>query len=113
MIVKVELKNRRRRGSRGKDSKRRHHEAWLARIGAAFVVNVHQQEKEGACTSSISSLPLASFAAARAMPTADPGGCSSESVAGLFGVANGLDIVVVVLRTVEYRYSLVSSDRSG
>ena len=47
MIVKTELKNRRRRGSRAKGSKRRHREARLARIGAAFVVNAHQQEKEG------------------------------------------------------------------
>ena len=47
MIVEAELKNRRRRGSRGKGSKRRHREAWLARIGAAFVASAHQQEKEG------------------------------------------------------------------
>ena len=47
MTVETVLNNRRRRGSRGKGSKRRHREAWLARIGAAFVVSAHQQEKEG------------------------------------------------------------------
>ena len=51
---------------------------------------------------------------ARAIPIADPGGCSSASVAGFFGVANGEDIVLCCITDkVEYRYSLVSSDRSG